>query len=648
MGLKIPLKRVAEVKEVVGMRSITRENGQRFIAIQCNVVGRDIGSFVKEAEEKMQKNLKLPPGYYMRWGGQFKFQQEAFRRLSIVIPITLGLIVILLFMSFASFKDTFLILFNIPLALSGGAFALFLSGGNLSVPSAIGFIALFGIALENGMVLISFINRLMQEGREDAIIKGSVRRLRAVLMTAFTTALGLIPLVFSTGTGSEVQRPLAIVVVGGILTSTLLTLVVLPAFKSFSFSLRKGGGYAFSWFIVGGAFFLLFSSAEAITLKEMLEFSMKNNPAILRAKKELKAVEGSIIQAGLYPNPVLSLEAEDIGRKSPELTGTLNQVIPLGGKLSKRKKIFLSEKDIARHTLDLVKLEVYRGAKSSFYYALMLKEREKVLGKIGDLLRRFVEITEERVRLGESPRVDLRRAQIELERNQMELFSVRKEYQAALWRLATFMGKKEVDFSVEGSLKEDILQKREERKGYIKRDIRVPEVFALKAMIERERARYQFEKSLRIPDIGISAGARYIFNEGWAVVGGISILLPIFDRRQGELMRIKRISEALQKELERLQLEVKGRVESLLLRVAALEERILSLEKEIIPLAESNLEDITEGYRVGKFSILEVLHAQNTLFSSQKELIDIWGEYRQIEIELESLLEFTEIKRRWF
>jgi heavy metal efflux system protein len=230
-GLKVPLDELATIEEIVGNRQITRENNRRFISIQCNVVDRDIGSFVKEAQTEIDEVIDLPDGYLVTWGGQFRLQQEANKRLALVVPVTLLAVFLLLFSSFGSMKNTLLILLNIPLALVGGIAALCFSGQNLSVPASVGFIALFGIALENGMVLVTCINQLVKKGMSvnEAAITGACLRLRPVLMTALTTALGLIPLLIATGTGSEVQRPLATVVIGGLITSTVLTLLVIPA-----------------------------------------------------------------------------------------------------------------------------------------------------------------------------------------------------------------------------------------------------------------------------------------------------------------------------------------------------------------------------------------------------------------------------------
>ena len=230
-GARVLLSELATLEEVVGPRQVTRENNQRFIAIQCNVVGRDIGSFVDEAQTAIDTRVDLPAGYLVTWGGQFRLQREANRRLALVVPLTTLAVFLLLYSSFRSLRSAGLILLNIPLALVGGVVALTVSGQNLSVPASVGFIALLGIALENGMVLVTYLNQLVADGAstEEASIRGATLRLRPVLMTAVTTALGLLPLLFSTGVGSEVQRPLATVVVGGLLTSTLLTLLVLPA-----------------------------------------------------------------------------------------------------------------------------------------------------------------------------------------------------------------------------------------------------------------------------------------------------------------------------------------------------------------------------------------------------------------------------------
>ena len=227
---RIPLSQVADIKVVTGPKQISHDNGQRRIVIQLNVRGRDMGGFVNEAQQKIADQVRLPTGYFLEWGGQFENQQRAMKRLMVIVPVTIGLIYLLLFSSFGSLKQAGLIILNVPFAMIGGILGLAISRQYLSVPASVGFIALFGVAVLNGVVLVSYINSLRKDGMDltQAVLQGTTLRLRPVLMTAMVAILGLLPLLFSTGAGSEVQRPLAAVVVGGLITSTVLTLLLLP------------------------------------------------------------------------------------------------------------------------------------------------------------------------------------------------------------------------------------------------------------------------------------------------------------------------------------------------------------------------------------------------------------------------------------
>lgn len=229
-GQHVALSQVARIQRVDGPVKIDREDGNRMSVVRANVRGRDMVGFVQAAQQKVATELPLPKGYRLSWGGQFENQQRAAARLSIVVPIAIGLIFVLLFTTFGSVRQALLVLVNIPFALIGGVFALVSTGEYLSVPASVGFIALLGIAVLNGVVLVSYFNQLRAHGlaEERIVVEGAKRRLRPVLMTASITALGLIPLLFASGPGSEIQRPLAIVVIGGLLSSTVLTLILLP------------------------------------------------------------------------------------------------------------------------------------------------------------------------------------------------------------------------------------------------------------------------------------------------------------------------------------------------------------------------------------------------------------------------------------
>ncbi|RJQ47335.1 MAG: efflux RND transporter permease subunit [Gaiellales bacterium] len=230
-GELVPLSRVATILADTGPAQISREHVQRRIVVECNIRGRDLGGFVAEAQQAVARSVALPPGYELKWGGQFEHLQEASRRLAVVVPLTLLLILSILSVIFGSMRPALLIFLNVPLALSGGILALWLRGLPLSISAVIGFIALFGIAVLNGVVLVSHIRRLEADGLvvDQAVVQGALDRLRPVLMTALVASLGFLPMALSTSMGAEVQRPLATVVIGGLMTSTALTLLVIPA-----------------------------------------------------------------------------------------------------------------------------------------------------------------------------------------------------------------------------------------------------------------------------------------------------------------------------------------------------------------------------------------------------------------------------------
>jgi cobalt-zinc-cadmium resistance protein CzcA len=227
----VPLGEVAELSLETGYNQINRENGKRRVVVTANVRGRDLGSFVAEAQQAVEQNVEIPPGYWVEYGGTFQQLQSATRRLSIVVPATLFLIITLLVVALGSFRDAAVIFTGVPLALTGGVLALAFRGIPFSISAGVGFIALSGIAVLNGLVMVSFIRdlRLHEKSLDAAIIEGAMTRLRAVMMTALVASLGFVPMALNSGIGSEVQRPLATVVIGGIITSTLLTLLVLPA-----------------------------------------------------------------------------------------------------------------------------------------------------------------------------------------------------------------------------------------------------------------------------------------------------------------------------------------------------------------------------------------------------------------------------------
>jgi cobalt-zinc-cadmium resistance protein CzcA len=231
LGRQIPLSQLADIRLEDGPAQISREAIHRRITVEANVRGRDLAGFVADVQQALNENVQLPQGYYIDYGGQFENLREASQRLAIVVPLALFLIFTLLYTTFRSVSMAAIIFLNVPLAATGGIVALFLRGMPFSISAGIGFIALFGVAVLNGVVLMSYINQMREEGQSarDAALHGAEIRLRPVLMTALVASLGFVPMALSTGAGAEVQQPLATVVIGGLVTSTLLTLLVLSA-----------------------------------------------------------------------------------------------------------------------------------------------------------------------------------------------------------------------------------------------------------------------------------------------------------------------------------------------------------------------------------------------------------------------------------
>jgi cobalt-zinc-cadmium resistance protein CzcA len=230
-GQKVPLSQLASIRSEEGPAEISRENGRRRISVEVNVRGRDIGSFVHEGMETVERAARLPAGYSIQWGGTYEHLESGRDRLLLAVPATFAVILILLFTTFRSLGQGLMVFTGIPFAITGGILALLLRGMNFSMSAGVGFIAVSGVAVLNGVVLVTFINQLRNQGmaRQEAVVQAALTRLRPILMTALVASLGFVPMALSTSTGAEVQRPLATVVIGGLVTSTVLTLLVLPA-----------------------------------------------------------------------------------------------------------------------------------------------------------------------------------------------------------------------------------------------------------------------------------------------------------------------------------------------------------------------------------------------------------------------------------
>lgn len=430
-GKQIPLSQLAEVKMRIGSSQVQREESKRRIVVGFNVRGRDVESVVKEVQQKIDAQVKMPAGYFVRYGGQFKNLQEAKSRLSIAVPVALLLIVMLLFFTFHSFKYALLIFTAIPMAAIGGVFALLLRGMPFSISAGVGFIALFGVAVLNGLVLIGEFNRLKKEGMTDLkeiILQGTSVRLRPVLMTAFVASLGFLPMAIATSNGAEVQRPLATVVIGGLITSTLLTLIVLPCLYIYFENMTKNkSSKTISTVVI--LFCLLLpniSSAQSGVLDEWIAKATKNNSSVLAADREIAQSEYIKKTASDISKTNVSLQYGQYNSfANKDNSWSISQTIPFPTAISAKNKLGASLVESSILKKNLTKAEVVYQVKTLYYEWLNLNQRRDYLLKRDSIYNLLSKASDLRYKTGESnllekSRAEARSAEIRNQLRQLE------------------------------------------------------------------------------------------------------------------------------------------------------------------------------------------------------------------------------------
>lgn len=404
-GSQIPLEQVAEIKYEDGPMQISREDGRRRIVVGFNVRGADVESVVKQIQEKLNERLKLPSGYYMTYGGQFENLVEANKRLVVAVPAALALIFILLYFTFKSVKQSILIFTAIPLSAIGGIFALWLRGMPFSISAGVGFIALFGVAVLNGIVLIAYFNQLKKNGMTDIykrIEEGTKARLRPVILTAAVASLGFLPMAISTGAGAEVQKPLATVVIGGLVTATLLTLIVLPILYFYfekGFKKRKNTIVVLLLIFVGGN--LNAQTPQSLTLDRALSIGMENNMAVKSSMLESRRQQQLTRSAWELPKTEISGNFGNVN------TAAYDKYISASQTFSPfiyaaRSKILKQNAQSAEIRTTLTKQEIQYGIRQAWNSIIFFSEMNKVLSEQNSYMLRFVKAATLRFETGET------------------------------------------------------------------------------------------------------------------------------------------------------------------------------------------------------------------------------------------------------
>ncbi|MBK1440352.1 CusA/CzcA family heavy metal efflux RND transporter [Parapedobacter sp. ISTM3] len=455
-GEQVPLSQLAQVSFKIGPAQISREDGKRRIVIGFNLDGRDVASAVAEIQAKLQQQVQLPAGYYYTYGGMFENLQKASNRLMVVVPISLALIFMLLFFTFNTFRHAALIFTAIPMSAIGGVCALLLRGMPFSISAGIGFIALFGVAVLNGIVLIGTFNQLEKEGWTDVVarvLEGTKIRLRPVLMTAAVASLGFLPMALSNTAGAEVQRPLATVVIGGLLTATFLTLFILPLlYVVFDGGKRRRSGVAgtakrtplvvFLTLLAGipqASRAQLTDCTNGITIEQAISMALANNQDVLAAELHAKASESMLVATAELPKAEVGVQSGSFNSLARDNAFQLTQAIPFPTVFGARRKLYQAEAEASRINREITVNTLKNQVRTSFYYIQYLLHRQDKLTYLDSLYADASRAAFLRYQTGEASQLemsmaDTKRGEIKLllEENGTQLRNAYRDFSALL------------------------------------------------------------------------------------------------------------------------------------------------------------------------------------------------------------------------
>jgi cobalt-zinc-cadmium resistance protein CzcA len=502
--IQIPLNQVATVSIIDGPNQIQRENAQRRIIVGFNVRGRDVQGMVKELQERVEKQIKLPPGYYITYGGAFENLVAAKKRLSVAVPVSLLLIFLMLYFAFGSFRHGLLIYSAIPLSAIGGILALAIRGIPFSISAGVGFIALFGVAVLNGIVLIAEFNRLKSEGMEDLkqiVMEGTKVRLRPVLMTAFVASLGFLPMALSNGEGAEVQRPLATVVVGGLLVATFLTLFVLPILytlfeKGMKLNIHKGAAVLIA-FSIGFA-----NQANAqihLTLNAAIDSALKNNLSI--QNEQLNATYNKKLKGTAIDVPQTNIIGE-YGQINSYYNDTkigISQSIKFPTVYAKQKLILDEEWKSSLLTVSVKQIELKRRVTQVFYELVYLQEKEKLLQHADSIYIQFLKNAELRLSKGESDILERTTAATQSGQVNQQLKQVQQDYQITQLEFQLLLNSNNQFIPDEKNRKMETIPSADT--SLLRQN---PSLTLLKQQEKISFSKYKLEKSKLLPDLFIS------------------------------------------------------------------------------------------------------------------------------------------------
>ncbi|MEE4198686.1 MAG: CusA/CzcA family heavy metal efflux RND transporter [Bacteroidales bacterium] len=646
-GNQVPIKEVAEISYQPGPMQISRDNTNRRTYVGINVEGRDVKSLVEEIQQTLDERLELPSGYYIRYGGAFENLERASKRLSLVVPLALALIFMLVFFAVKSFKQTLMIYVAIPLAAVGGIFSLYLRGMPFSISAGVGFIVLFGVAVLNGLVLISGFNELKKEGKlslGDIIKKGSIRRVRPIFLTASTDILGFLPMAISTSAGAEVQRPLATVVIGGMLTSTLLTLIVLPVlYKMVESGKTKLKAPKLNTtiitllFIIGGLGISggLNAQDNTITLEQAIERAKENYPSLKAASLNVEKQKALKTTAYDLGNTSVYTGKEETGNGAVGIQtqiGITQSEIDLFG-IPAKNNLNKSLTNLAVSKYELTENELVKNVSLAWYRASVAKKQTELYTQLDSVYSNFLKAAELRYKTQQTSKVEYLSASAKYKELMVNMKQAESEYLAALHILNQYlMYPQDVEISEAGQEWEETITT-----DFSKDSLNaVPLLNYYRQQLDVSKAEWKVEKANYLPkfDLGYSRqsvdGTSGFY--GWEA--GISVPL-LFLSQSGETKAARLNYEITGQEYQQRELELNASYKELVSRYRVMSDVIVYYKNEALPLAVEQIEAANLGYRLGNLNYIEFIQNTESAIKTRQEYLSRLSEFFEIKEQLE-------------
>ncbi|MFN0082795.1 MAG: CusA/CzcA family heavy metal efflux RND transporter [Ferruginibacter sp.] len=642
-GRQIPLSEIADVTFKASPAQISREDAERRIVVEANTRGRDVESVVKEIQQTLDAKLKLPEGYYITYGGQFQNLQEAKGRLQLAVPVSLLLIFFLLFLTFRSAKEATIIFSAIPLAAIGGIIALWMRGMNFSISAGVGFIALFGVAVLNGIVLISYYNRLKEEGEEDVtkrILKGSAARLRPVLATAAVASLGFLPMAFSSSAGAEVQKPLATVVIGGLFSSTLLTLFVLPVLYSLFYLKRKKKMKINA--TATTILFLIFSfigynvnaQTPTLTLQNALDLATKNYPTIQQASLQTQQQKALTGTATILDPFNINTGFGQINSNVIDYNVGVAQGFKLPNAYKAEKNLLKQNVTVAKSYEAVTKNELVRNVSNAYYNWLYSWQQYNLLLQTDSIFADYEKYANKKYQVGETNKLEKINATLQRKDLQLQVAKAKTEVSFYLADLQKWMRTNELyqapmEFTQLQSinLSDSNLVNKHPVLQFLQQQLTAKEL-AIKA-----------EKAKGQPSFNLGVNAQSLDKQKQFYYGSVGVNIPIFKNGvKARTQAAKYESEIAKKELDKTQQEIT----TLFLQQNQLQQQSLQQLKyyqtEGLPMAESIINAALRSYKAGDIGYIEYIQNIKDAIKLKTDYLAAINSYNQTIIQLNYLL----------